>query len=148
MRRRGFVAALGAAASPLAARAQPAAKIYRVGFVFPNAPLADMAGPHPANRYAAAFVQALRGLGYLEGQNLVLERRSAEGRYERLQSIVAELAASKVDVIVGASDAIGEAAGRAGLAVPVVVASFIAPLQTGVVASLARPGGNVTGFTF
>jgi hypothetical protein len=76
MRRRGFLAALGAATSPLAAHAQPAARIYRVGFVFPNAPLADLAGPNPANRYAAAFVQALRGLGYLEGQNLILERRS------------------------------------------------------------------------
>jgi ABC-type uncharacterized transport system substrate-binding protein len=148
MKRRGFLAALGATASPLAARAQPATKIYRVGFVFPNASLADIVGPHPANRYAAAFVQALRELGYLEGQNLVLERRSAEGRYERFPSIVAELAASKVDVIVGASDAMAEAGGRAGLAVPVVVAGLIAPLKTGVVASLARPGGNVTGFSF
>jgi len=147
VRRRGFLAALGAVAPP-AARAQSAAKFYRVGFVFPNARLADMAGPHPANRYAAAFVQALRGLGYVEGQNLVLERRSAEGKYERFQSILAELTASKVDVIVGASDALGEAAGRAGIAVPVVVAGLVAPLETGVVASLARPGGNVTGFTF
>jgi len=148
MRRRRFLAALGATASPLAARAQPTAKIYRVGFVFPNAAVADMAGPNPANRYAAAFVQALRGLGYVEGKNLVIERRSAEGRYERFPIIVAELVASKVDVIVGASDALAEAGGRAGLAVPVVVAGLIAPLQTGVVASLARPGGNVTGFTF
>jgi putative ABC transport system substrate-binding protein len=149
MRRRELIAQIaGATVWPLAAHAQPTARIYRVGFVFPNATLADMAGPHPANRYAAAFVQALRGLGYLEGQNLVLERRSAEGRYERFQGIVAELAASKVDVIVGASDALAEAGGRAGLAVPIVVAGLIDPLQTGVVASLARPGGNVTGFTF
>jgi putative ABC transport system substrate-binding protein len=147
VKRRGFLAALGAAASP-AALAQPAAKIYRVGFVFPNAPLADMAGPQPTSRYAAAFVQALRGLGYVEGQNLVLERRSAEGKYDRFQSILAELAASKVDVIVGASDILGEAALRLGLGVPVIVAGLIAPLQNGLVISLARPGGNITGFTF
>src|SRR5262249_40618836 len=104
-------------------------KIHRVGFVFPNSLLADMIGPNPANRYAATFVQALRNLGYLEGQNLVLERRSAEGKYERLESIVSELVARNVDVIVGASDAWGAAAKRVTSTVPIVVAGLIAPLQ-------------------
>ena len=148
MIRRTFIAGLCAGASPLAGKAQPAGKTYRIGFVFPNAPVADMTGDNPPNRYAAAFVHALRGLGYVEGRNLVLERRSAEGKVERYESITAELLARNVDLIVGASDAWGQAAKRVTSTVPIIVAGMISPLQVGIVDSLARPGGNVTGFTF
>jgi ABC-type uncharacterized transport system substrate-binding protein len=149
MNRRAVISLLGGAAAawPLAVRAQPAAKVFRVGFVFPNAPVSDMAGPDPINRYAKAFVHALRALGYAEGQNLVLERRSAEGKYERFDDIVAQLVDSKVDIIVGAGNPMAEAAKRAMGTVSVVMTSLLQPVETGIVPSLARPGGNLTGFT-
>ena len=149
MRRRAFIAWAGSAAAlwSLSARAQPARKVHRVALIFPNAPVSDMAGPEPINRYAKVFVHALRDLGYVEGRNLILERRSAEGHYERFDAIVADLAASKIDVIVGASNFLAEAAKRVTSTLPLVAAPLIAPAETGIVASLARPGGNITGFT-
>ena len=97
LRRREFIVSVGSAAAvwPRAARAQPAQTVHRVALVFPNAPVSDMAGPYPISRYAKAFVHALRDLGYLEGRNLALERRSAEGRYERFDAILAELVAQQ-----------------------------------------------------
>jgi putative ABC transport system substrate-binding protein len=149
MRRREFIVSVGSAAAlwPRAAGAQPAPTVHRVALVFPNAPVSDMAGPYPINRYAKVFVHALRDLGYLEGRNLVLERRSAEGRYERFDAILAELVASKIDVIV-APNTLAEAARRATSTVPIVLAGVFSPVEHRIVASLARPGGNITGFSF
>ena len=88
-------------AAPLAAQAQQAGKVYRVGLILIATPLSDMAGPEPSNPLTRAFVQGLRALGYVEGQNLILERRSAEGRFERFGDIVAELLHLRVDVELG-----------------------------------------------
>jgi len=93
-------------AGPPAAGAQPAGKVYRVGVIANAAPLSEMAGPEPVGLSWRAFVQGLRALGYVEGQNLILERRSAEGRYERFGDIAAELGRLKADVIVTASDGV------------------------------------------
>ena len=88
-------------AAPLAAQAQQAGKVYRVGLILIATPLSDIAGPEPSNPLTRAFVQGLRALGYVEGQNLILERRSAEGRFERFGDIVAELVHLRVDVELG-----------------------------------------------
>src|SRR5262247_1105282 len=105
MDRRAFIglAAGGLLAAPLAAEAQPAGKVYRVGLILITTPVSEMAVPEPANPLAGGFVQGLRTLGYVEGQNLILERRSAEGRHERFGEIVAELVRLKADVIVTGS---------------------------------------------
>src|SRR6266568_7485724 len=102
MHRRAFIfgIAFGLATGSIAAWAQQAGKVYRVGLIFTTSPVSEMAGPEPTHPLARAFVQGLRALGYVEGQNLILERRSAEGRYERFGDIVAELVRLKADVIV------------------------------------------------
>ena len=87
MRRRDFIAILGA--WPLVAEAQ-SSKVHRVALVFAISPVAEMAGPEPVNRGARAFLHALRAFGYVEGQNLILERRSAEGHFSRYDDIIAE----------------------------------------------------------
>jgi putative ABC transport system substrate-binding protein len=89
---------------PVAALAQQPGKVYRVGIIFLAAPASDLVGPEPVSPSARAFVQGLRALGYVEGQNLIVERRSAEGRYERFGDIVAELVGLKADVLVTVSD--------------------------------------------
>jgi putative ABC transport system substrate-binding protein len=101
MRRRDFIALLGAATVtwPLAAVAQ-SAKVHRVALVTTTAPVAEMTGPEPVNRAVRAFLHALRAFGYIEGQNLILERRSAEGHFSRYDDIIAELVRLKTDVIV------------------------------------------------
>ena len=100
----------GLLAAPLAAEAQTAGKVYRVGLIFPSPPVSEMAGPEPINDGARAFVRGLRTLGYVEGRNLVLERRSAEGRFERFAPIVAELVSLNVDVIVVTSTPLAQRA--------------------------------------
>ena len=125
-------------AAPLAAEAQPAARVYRVGFVSPTSP-----GPT-----FNAFQQRLRELGRVEGNSVVAEARFAEGRAERLPELVAEVLRSRVDVLVVGSSLGALAAKRATKTVPVVFAGLIDPVAPGIVASLARPGGNITGVTF
>jgi len=146
--RRAFIGALaGALAAPLAAWAEQPGKIYRVGLVSAATPVPEMAGPEPAAPPARAFVQGLRALGYVEGQNLILERRSAEGRVERFGDIVAELVRLKADVIVTYTDAMAQAAKAVTTTLPIVMAGSVDPVGRGIVQSLARPGGNITGFT-
>ena len=106
-----------------------------------------MAGLEPVHPAARAFVQGLRALGYAEGQNLILERRSAEGRSERYGDIVAELVRLKADVIVTVSTAMARSAKAVTTTVPIVMATSTDPVGDGLVQSLARPGGNVTGLT-
>ena len=147
--RRAFLGTLagGLLAAPLAAAAQQAGKVYRVGLIFTTSPVSEMAGPEPVHPAARAFVQGLRALGYVEGQNLILERRSAEGRFERFGGIVAELVRLKADVIVTSSDPTTRAAKAATTTVPIVMAAGRDPVGEGLVQSLARPGGNITGLT-
>jgi putative ABC transport system substrate-binding protein len=147
MNRRAFLGTLGLLAAPLAAEAQPAGKVYRVGLiVFGTAP-SQMAGAQPGDPNIRAFVQGLRSLGYAEGSNLVLERRSAEGRVERIGDIVAELVRLKPDVIVTTTTPIARQAKAATVTVPIVMATSWDPVNSGIVQSLARPGGNITGLT-
>ena len=105
-----------------------------------------MAGPEPFNP-VRAFVQGLRDLGYVEGQNLILERRSAEGRFERFGDIVAELVRLKADVIVTSGNPAARAAKAVTTTVPIVAVAVADPVADGLIQSLARPGGNVTGLT-
>ena len=143
MDRRAFIGTLtgGLLAAPLAAEAQQAAKIARIGYLSPN--LAT--SPH----LREAFRQGLRDLGYVEGRNLVIEYRSAEGKRERLPALAAELVALKVDVIVteAGNTVVPLAAKQATRTLPIVFASAADPVGSGLVTSLARPGGNVTGLS-
>jgi putative ABC transport system substrate-binding protein len=138
-RRDTVLALLALGAAPLAAEAQQAAKVARIGYLSPNL----AASPH----LHEAFRQGLRDLGYVEGRNVVIEYRDAEGKVERLPALAAELVALKVDVIVTEGGTLGpRVAMRTTTTIPVV---FVAgdPVGSGVVASLARPGGNLTGLS-
>ena len=114
----GVALLLGVLVSPLAAEAQQGRKVYRVGLIFSTSPISEMAGPEPVHPSARAFVQGLRALGYVEGQNLLLERRSAEGRFERFGDIVADLVRLKADVIVTVGDPMPRAALTTSVAPP------------------------------
>jgi putative tryptophan/tyrosine transport system substrate-binding protein len=149
MKRRTFLVSLPCAfVWPPDGRAQQTGKVYRVGLLFASTPVARMAGADPVEPTVRGIVHGLRDLGYIEGKNLILERRSAENRYERSAEIAAELVQLKTDVIVtaGASELI-QGAMRATSTVPIVMANSFEPVESGFVASLARPGGNVTGLT-
>jgi putative ABC transport system substrate-binding protein len=127
--------------APLATDAQPPAKGPRVGW------LSDGMRAGATSRLHEAFLHGLRDLGYVEGQNLVIERRDAEGKLERLPDLAAQLVGLKVEVIVTASVPGTNAAKRITHAIPIVMADAGDPVGTGLVASLARPGGNVTGLS-
>jgi putative ABC transport system substrate-binding protein len=149
MDRRSFLSVLTGSllTAPLAATAQQAGRMYRVGLIFPSPPVSEMTGPEPVNNAARAFVRGLRAFGYVEGRNLILDRRSAEGRFERLASIVAELVSLNVDVIVVSSTSLAQRAKEVTTAVPIVMGVSTDPVGSGLAQSLARPGGNVTGLT-
>jgi putative ABC transport system substrate-binding protein len=139
MERRRFIEVIagGLLAAPLAAEAQQAAKIARIGYLTPNL----AAFPH----LQEAFRQGLRDLGYVEGGNVVIEYRDAEGKFERLPTLAAELVALKVDVIVAPGTPQALAAKQTTRTLPIVFAAVADPVASGVVTSLAQPGGNVTG---
>jgi len=139
--RRTFVGALagGLLAVPLAAEAQQTAKIARIGY------LAVYRAPSP--HLGEAFRQGLRDLRYVEGRNVVIEFRDAEGKLDRLPALAAELVALQVDVIVAPNTATVLAAKQATRTIPVVFAVVADPVASGFVTSLARPGGNVTGLS-
>ena len=120
--------------------AESAQKVAHVGFVSPNAPSTDPRGP-------AAFWDRLRELGWVEGQNLLVERRWAEGRYDRLPALVSEVIRRDVDVLVTYSTPAAIAAKNATHTIPIVVAVMGNPIGTGLVRGLARPGGNLTGLS-
>ena len=117
----------------------PAGKVYRVGFIG-RAP--DMSGPNPRFN---SFRQELTKRGYVEGQNLVIELRSVEGRTERVSEVVGELVCLNVAVIVAVTAPTVQAARQATRTIPIVMFGVGDPVSTGFVASLARPGGNITG---
>ncbi len=139
MRRRQFLAMLGSAAAlPWAARAQQTGKIPRVGWLSPGSAASD-------ETFLASFRDGLRELGWVAGRNIALEPRWAEGRFERLPDLAVELVQLKVDVIVASVTQASLAAQRATSTIPVVMVGVGDPLGSGLVASLARPGGNITG---
>jgi putative ABC transport system substrate-binding protein len=124
-----------------AAAAQPREKVPRVGYLL-------LASHDPIRqRYLEAFRQGLRELGYVDGQNIAIESRSAEGKHDRLPALAADLVRSKVDVIVVTSGAATQAAQQATTTIPIVMTTVADSVGSGLVASLARPGGNVTGLT-
>jgi putative ABC transport system substrate-binding protein len=139
--RREFITLLGGAAAwPLAVRAQQAGRPPTIGFLVPGTPSSH--GP-----WFAALVQRLRELGWIEGRTVAIEYRWAEGRPERFDEIAAEFVRRKVDVIVTAATPAVLAAKEATSVIPIVFAAAGDPVGTGLVASLARPGGNVTGLS-
>jgi len=141
MRRREFITLLGGAAAwPLAAHAQQAGRPPTIGFLVPGTPSSH--GP-----WFAALVQRLRELGWIEGRTVAIEYRWAEGRTERFDEIAAEFVRRKVDVIVTSATTAIVAAKQATSVIPIVFAAAGDPVGTGLVASLARPGGNVTGLS-
>ncbi len=141
----GFIGilALGLLAAPLLTEAQQAGKVYRIGF------LDFRLRSTTTDPRFVAFRQGLRELGYVEGQNLVIEYRSARGKRDRPPELAAELVTLKVDVIVtSGSNRMVLAAQRATRTIPIVMAALsLDPVEAGFVTSLARPGGNITGLT-
>jgi putative ABC transport system substrate-binding protein len=140
MNRRTFLCGLtlGTLAAPLAAEGQPAGKVYRIGVL-------NAGRPEAGAMEGEALRQGLRALGYVEGQNLVLEYRYAEGSEARLRDMAAELVQLKVDVIVAGAAPGTRAAQHATRTIPIVMTGSPDPVGEGFIASLARPGGNTTG---
>jgi putative tryptophan/tyrosine transport system substrate-binding protein len=140
MRRRLVTFMLVAAlAAPLAAGAQPATRVFRVGY------LGFEPSPSP---YLEAFRNGLARLGYVEGRNITIESRVAEGKADRLPALASELAALKLDVIVTISGPAAQVARKASAGVPLVIGVSGDPVEAGFVASLARPGGTITGISY
>jgi putative tryptophan/tyrosine transport system substrate-binding protein len=142
MRRRTFIALLGGAAAawPLATRAQQRmAKIPRIGWLVTGSPA-------PYRFSLAAFREGLKALGHLEGLNIIIEYRWAEGNVARLPELANDLVQQKVDVILAGGSVGAEAAKRATSSIPIVAAGVGDLVELGLVTSLARPGGNLTGF--
>jgi len=140
--RRAFIASLagGLLAAPLAAEAQPAGKIPRIGLI-PGGPLAVRMHQWDA------FRQTLRDFGYVEGQNIILEFRPPEREGDRVDDLAADLVHLRVDVIVASGSSAIRAAKRLTSTIPIVMCPASNPVEEGLVASLARPGGNVTGLS-
>ena len=143
MKRREFIAAVGAGllAAPLVAGAQQAGRVHRIGYLTGGL---STDRPH----LIEAFRQGLRELGWVEGQNIVIEYRYAEGRFDRLPDLAAELVRLKVDIIVAVATPASAAAKNATGTIPIVGISLGDPVGTGLIASLARPGGNITGVSY
>ena len=143
MKRRDFITLLGGAAAwPLAARAQRTGKMYRIGMLLPNTSAIVARNPR-----IQAFLQGLRELDWIDGRSVTLEWRYGEGQPARLAALAAELANSNVDVIVTAAATAAMAAKEATTTIPIVILDPGDPVGTGLVRSLARPGGNITGVT-
>jgi putative ABC transport system substrate-binding protein len=142
VRRRDFITLLGGAVAawPLAARAQQPPKLPTIGFL-------GGGSPSYYSNYVSAFVRRLRELGWIEGKTVAIEYRWAEGRNKRMDEIAAEFVRLKVDIIVTAGAQPVIAAKQATSVIPIVFAAVGDPVGTGLVASLARPGGNVTGMS-
>ena len=136
MRRRDFIALVssGVAALPLGALAQDATKVWRVGFI-----------AHGHESFYDALFEGLREYGYEEGRNLIVERRYARGQAERFKDFAAEMVRLNVDVVIVVTTPAALAVKNATKTIPIVHPNAIDPLNTGLIASLARPGGNLTG---
>ena len=141
MQRREFITLLGGAvvAWPLGARAQQAVKLYRIGILSPELPPPE---------FLEAFRQGLRELGYVEGQTIAFEVRSAEGYSQRLAALANELVRLKVNVIVAINTTSVQAAKKASATIPIVMTRIADPVKSGLVRNLSRPGENITGLSF
>lgn len=142
--RRTFIKGIasGFAIAPLTLAAQPTSKVYRLGYLS----IGSASGTY--TRPIEAFRQGLHELGWDEGRNLIIEYRFAEGRSERLRSLADELVQRQVDIIVASPTNSAMAAKDATRTTPIVAMSLTEPVAVGLVASLARPGGNITGLTY
>jgi len=140
MHRRKFIASLTSFLAVPAAAAQQAGKTWRIGYLSLVSPRLEQ-----SRRWVAAFQEGLRNVGYVEGRNTILEQRYAAGHVERLPALAAELLDFKVDVLVAAPAGSARAAKQVTSTVPIVFIAEPDPVGIGLVASLARPGGNVTG---
>src|SRR5436190_2532852 len=144
MHRREFIGLVGGVAAwPLAARAQQAPKVARIGILVVGS-LDSAEGREGLD----AFRQGLLELGHIEGRNLIIEYRAADGKIERLPTLATELALLKPDVIIAGATPAGLAAQPATTTIPIVVTAMGDPVRDGLVASLARPGGTITGTGF
>ena len=141
MRRRDFIRLFGGAAVawPLGAHAQQAVKLHRIGILSPEL---------PPPGFLEAFRQGLRELGYVEGQDIAFEIRSADGDGQRLAALANQLVELKVDVIVAINISSVQAAKKASATIPIVMTRIADPVKSGLVRSLSRPGGNITGLSF
>jgi putative ABC transport system substrate-binding protein len=142
MDRRAFAQAamLLSFAAAFPTRGQPAKKVWRIGY------LAALS-PETSNEWFPAFRESLRELGYVEGRNVVIDERYSGGDYQKLPTLAAELAAMKPDIFLVYGVEATQAANKAGKTIPVVFANIQDPIVSGLVSSLARPGGNVTGLS-
>jgi putative tryptophan/tyrosine transport system substrate-binding protein len=127
------------------AESQQPKGVSRIGYLSRDLHPSDSRAPSPRN--LEAFRQGLRDLGYTEGKNLIIEYRYADGRFERLPALAEELVRLKIEIIVADTTAAARGAKKATSTIPIVIAAGSDPIQSGLVASLARPGGNVTGLT-
>src|SRR5215831_484049 len=145
MDRRAFLAAMGAVllAAPVTVNAQGTAKTYRIGYLASGRPSSPATSPE-----LQSFLQGLQDLGYIEGRDFVMEYRWAEGHPDRLPELAADLVRARVDIIVTGGTPATKAAKQATQTIPIVFAVLGAAVEKGIVASLARPGGNVTGLSF
>jgi putative ABC transport system substrate-binding protein len=146
MKRREFIILVGGAAAgwPLASGAQQGTKVSRIGILSPG----HAEGPDLSRATLNALMAGLRELGYIEGQNIAIERRFGESITDRLRGLAAELVERKVDVIVALSTTAARPAKQATSLIPIVAIAMADPVEDELVASLARPGGNVTGTSF
>ncbi len=142
MNRRGFISTLagGLLAVPLAAEAQQAGKVWRIGYL-------DQGSVARSGSYVDGLRQGLHDLGWVEGRNIAIEGRFAEGKTDQLPKLAAELVRLKVDVIVTSSTPAALAAKHATTTIPIVIGFAADPVGSGIVDSLAHPGGNITGWT-
>lgn len=138
--RRAFIGALAVLLSPLVARGQQADKLRRIGFL-------SSSSAEREKRLLTAFQQGLGELGYVEGKNILIEPRYSGGRFDALRGLAAELVSLKVDVLVVTGAPAAHAAKNVTRVIPIVMTNAADPVGTGLVASLARPGGNVTGLS-
>ena len=141
--RRAFFGALagGLFGAPLIAPAQPSGKVHRIGYLSGGSATVG-------SRFREVFRQTLRELGWGEGQNIAIESRFAEGKFDRLPNLAAELVGLKVDVIIAGPSPAAVAAKKATATIPIIMAGVGFPVELGLVASLGRPGGNVSGVAF
>ena len=139
-RRRLFLAIAACSSVTPSSFAQPVARVWRVGFLSPRRRPVSL-----ERDYYGAFPQRMRELGYVEGRNLVIEWRFAEGDYDRLPAMAAELVGMNVDVILALGPPGALAARDATKTIPIVIVVSLDPVKAGLVASLAKPGGNITG---
>ena len=149
MRRRALLLGIGALAATRRVWAQTPqpGRIYRVALILTSSPVAEMMGSRPAHPFVRSMLDEMRRLGYMDGRNFILERRSAEGRSDRHEAIIAELLQLKCDALVTINIPLTLAAKKLTSSVPIrfVIAGAGDPVAAGVVSSLARPGANITG---